>query len=412
MHPAVAKLSDKDRRQFGDIAAGKMDCQQASKDTLVAVCRVLSGSGGDYDRTPRLEYVKRVQELLTQGGDTARGTLAAANTADSSAVPPPPVATTAPTAPAVSTAGTAVPNAGALTALAEALKALGIGGIDPQQVRDLVDAHIGDVAERIKEAVAKETRRVTLVTPNLPDRDAGVQHVQFPDLLRAMNARKFNGDRLNIFLAGPPGSGKTHACEAAAELLGMQYAFNGAIDTEYKLLGFTDAMGRVVSRPFRKIFAEGGVYLFDEVDGSMPAALLALNAALANGQCDFPDGMVRRHPDAIIVAAGNTYGFGATAEFVGRNKMDGASRDRFTFMPWAIDEALERKLALDSDWCAYVQKCRAIAATKGLKVIISPRATQSGEALLSVGFTRKQAAAMTMFAGMSAEQVAMFPAAE
>jgi hypothetical protein len=306
---------------------------------------------------------------------------------------------------------TGAPNAAALTQLAAALKALGVGGVDEQAVAAIVDRHIGDVAERIKAAVERETRRVVLVTPEGQERDLGVQHKAFPDLLRAMNARDHAGNRLNLFLVGPAGSGKTQACENAAKALGMDFAFNGAIDTEYKLLGFTDAMGRVVSRPFRRIFEQGGVYLYDEVDGSMPAALLALNAALANGVCDFPDGPVRRHPDCIIVAAANTWGFGATSDYVGRNKLDAASRDRFTFLAWDTDEALERKLAPDTDWCAYVQKCRAIAATKGLKVIISPRATFKGAALLAQGFTREQVAQMTMFAGLSTEQVAMFPKA-
>jgi hypothetical protein len=416
MHPAVAKLADKDRAQFRDLATGKMGANSASKETLVAAMRVITGSGGDYDRTPRLTYVTRVEDTLRQGGENARKMLLAAVEADdaeqaNAIIPPPvPVAVTPPVAAqAPVTQGAAVPNAGALTQLAQALKGLGIGGVDPEQVKAIVDSHIGDIAETIKAAVAKETRRVVVVTPDGVERDMGLQHAQFPALLNAMSCRDSDGNRLNLFLVGPPGSGKTRACSEASKALGLDYAFNGAIDTEYKLLGFTDAMGRVVSRPFRRIYENGGVYLFDEVDGSMPAALLALNAALANGECDFPDGMVKRHPDCIIVAAGNTWGFGATSDFVGRNKLDAASRDRFTFLNWPIDESLERKIAPDADWCAYVQKCRTVVQSKGLKILVTPRATFKGCALLAAGFTRQQAAEMAMFAGLSPEQVAMFP---
>jgi hypothetical protein len=413
MHPAVAKLADKDRAQFRDLASGKMSATNASKDTLVAALRVITGSAGDYDRTPRLTYVTRVEDVMRQAGEAHRKMMLAAldgEQEDGQQVPPVvPVVPVVPVAAPKLPAHPAVPNAGALTALAEALKALGIGGVDAEQVKAIVDGHIGNIAETIKAAVAKETRRVTIVTPEGVERDMGLQHASFADLVKAMACRDSDGNRLNLCLVGPPGSGKTRACSEAAKALNLNYAFNGAIDTEYKLLGFTDAMGRVVSRPFRRIYEAGGVYLFDELDGSMPAALLALNAALANGECDFPDGMVKRHPDCIIVAAGNTWGFGATSEFVGRNKLDAASRDRFTFLNWPIDESLERKIAPDADWCAYVQKCRTVVQSKGLKILVTPRATFKGCALLAVGFTRQQAAEMSLFAGLSAEQVAMFP---
>lgn len=419
MHPAVAKLADKDRSQFADLARGKMDPQQASKDALVAVCRVLTGSGGDYDRTPRLDYVKRVQDAMNLGGEAARATLTAALSADggSQQVPPPPPPTSGPVnvpAPAPISTGGAMPgpNAAALTQLAAALKALGVGGVDEAQIRTIVDLHIGDVAERIKQAVERETRRVTIVDLKGEEREIGVQHRDFPALLTMCMARKADGNRLNVFMSGPAGSGKTRAAEEAAKAMGLDFAFNGAIDTEYKLLGFTDAMGRLVSRPFRRIFEHGGVYLFDECDASMPAALLALNAALANGVCDFPDGPVRRHADCVIIAAANTWGHGATADYVGRLKMDAASLNRFVKLAWPYDEALERKLATDSDWCAYVQKCRTVASTKGLKIVVSPRMTLDGCALLAAGMTREQVATATLFAGLSPDQVAMFPKPE
>src|SRR5690606_7558053 len=93
---------------------------------------------------------------------------------------------------------------------------------------------------------------------------------------------------VNVWLAGPAGSGKTTAAEQVAKALKLKFYFNGAIDTEYKLSGFVDAHGRIVSTAFREAYTNGGVYLFDEVDASLPSATLAFNAALANGQCDFP----------------------------------------------------------------------------------------------------------------------------
>jgi MoxR-like ATPase len=54
--------------------------------------------------------------------------------------------------------------------------------------------------------------------------------------------------------------------------------------------------------------------------------------------------MVEKHENFRIVATANTYGNGATLEFIGRNAIDGATLDRFTVIDWNIDEILELKL--------------------------------------------------------------------
>lgn len=235
-------------------------------------------------------------------------------------------------------------------------------------------------------------------------RELGVSHRQLPQLLKACSARDHRGNRLNIWLSGPPGSGKTNAAEQVAEALGLEFYFNGAIDNEYKLLGFVDAQGRVISRPFRQAYEHGGVYLFDEIDASLPAALLAFNSATANGWCDFPDGKVRRHADCVIIAAGNTYGGGGTAHFTGRMKQDGAFLDRFGFISWAIDEALESELCPDREWCAYVQAVRARVLKQGLQQLVTPRASFLGAGFLAAGLDRETVIGMTLRKGMSNEQ--------
>jgi hypothetical protein len=175
---------------------------------------------------------------------------------------------------------------------------------------------------------------------------AGTQHKAFKSLV--MLAMALNGEDKNIWLAGPAGSGKTTAARKLADALdlGERFDFNGAIDTEYKLSGFVDAKGRVVSTAFRKIWENGGVYLFDECDASMPGALLAFNAALANGVAAFPDGSIKRHPETVIIAAANTWGFGGDANYIGRAKLDAAFLDRFVTLAWGYDEDLERTIAL------------------------------------------------------------------
>jgi cobaltochelatase CobS len=173
---------------------------------------------------------------------------------------------------------------------------------------------------------------------------------------------------------------------------------------EHKLKGYQDANGRYVSTQFRQAFEEGGLYLADEIDSWLPSATMGLQAAIANGHCDFPDGRVTRHPDFVMMVGANTVGTGATVEYSGRNKMDAAFLDRFEFLSWGIDEALERAIAGNDKWVSYVQGCRARALAKGIKNPISPRASISGAKLLAKGIAWDQVATSCVRKSLTAEQ--------
>jgi len=284
--------------------------------------------------------------------------------------------------------------------LADALRAA-MRDSTPRLDSNAVKAIVKDMIKDLRPGVAR--MEVTVIKDGeSKTTDVGLTHSQFPKLVQRINAR------VNTWIAGPTGSGKTHAVEQAARALGLPFYFNGAIDTEYKLSGFVDAAGRVVSTPFRTAFTQGGVYLFDEVDASMPAAVLAFNAALSNGSCDFPgaDQPVPKHPDFRCVAGANTWGNGATIEYVGRAKLDAAFLDRFAFLRWDYDEKLERALSPDPDWCVFVQKLRAVAKLRGLKVILSPRASIIGGTLLQAGVSREDVIAELITNKMTAESAA------
>lgn len=258
-------------------------------------------------------------------------------------------------------------------------------------------------AEAVRAMAPRETSvRVDGASPV----NVGKTHRQFPALLAMAGAGVFP------YLCGPSGSGKTTAAQQVAAALGLKFYFNGAIETEYKLSGFVDARGQVVSTPFRRAYTEGGVYLFDEIDGSMPSAVLAFNAALAGGSADFPGESepVPRHPRFVGMAAANTWGMGATIEYVGRYKLDAASLDRFVMLEWDYDEDLERALATDAAWCATVQRLRAEARRRGLKVIVSPRATLAGCRLLRAGLTRDEVLDATVLARLPASERAILKA--
>ena len=55
----------------------------------------------------------------------------------------------------------------------------------------------------------------------------------------------------------------------------------------------------------------GGLFFLDEMDASIPEVLVLLNAAIANGYFEFPNGKITAHEDFRVVAAGNTVGSGA-----------------------------------------------------------------------------------------------------
>lgn len=313
--------------------------------------------------------------------------------------------------------------AAAAAALAAALAAQQpkAAPIDADTVRAIVQDEAGatiagavrNTVENVKTLIAEateEARRAAAITVTVRHeetgeaKDLGMQHERFPLLLRMIQAKRPDGSRLNVWLRGPAGSGKTTAARKAAEALGLPFHFNGAVDTEYKLLGFTDATGKVVRRAFREAWEHGGVYLFDEVDASMPGAVLALNAALANGYCDFPDGCLPKHADCIIIAAANTWGLGANAEYVGRIRQDAAFLDRFVKLDWPYDEKLETALCPNPRWARHVQKTRANVAAKGIKAVISPRATYDGAALLAAGLDWDEVEAATIRGAMSDEQ--------
>ncbi len=232
------------------------------------------------------------------------------------------------------------------------------------------------------------------------------RHFRFPELLKALTAHQ------NVFISGPTGAGKTFAAEQCAKKLKCDFYFTGAISNEYKLLGYMDANGNYVSTEFRKAYENGGLFLFDEVDASFPQPLLAFNAALSGVQMDFPDKTVKKHKDFFCIATANTYGSGASRQYVGRNQLDSAFLDRFVFIDWPYDEELERNMTENQEWADYVLKVRAAIDKLGvgkmaLRHIVSPRATISGASLLKAGLEKERVEEMVIWKGLDRETVRM-----
>lgn len=237
----------------------------------------------------------------------------------------------------------------------------------------------------------------------------GLTHKAFPRLLKACAARGSDGHRLNVWLHGPAGSGKTFAAGQVAKALKLPFGFHGSMSMPHELIGFVDAGGKYHETQFTKLFKSGGVCLLDEVDSGENGPLLALQAALANGSMSLPNGeIIKRHDDFICIAAGNTTGQGATADYVGRTKIDGAFLSRFPVMiGWDYDEQLEQAFCGNPDFAECVQKARAAAKKLGLKVLITPRHASAGAALMAAGHTLREAAEATFLSCVTGEQALM-----
>jgi hypothetical protein len=97
---------------------------------------------------------------------------------------------------------------------------------------------------------------------------------------------------------------------------------------------------------------------------------------------------------------------------VGRNPIDGATKDRFVFMDIMIDEAIEATMveatgvdmAKGAKWLQIVRSCRKNVTDFGLQVIVSPRASAQGANLLDAGFTFREAVEMTILKGAKVDQ--------
>lgn len=225
---------------------------------------------------------------------------------------------------------------------------------------------------------------------------SGYSHEKTPTILRILSAR------LPLFLVGEAGSGKTHLVEQCAEALGLKFYCISvcAQTTASTLLGYMDANGKYVRSLFREAYENGGVFLLDEVDNGNPNVLSVLNASISNHVCSFPDQMVKKHPDFILCASGNTYGHGANRKYVGRLEIDGATLDRFVFVEIGYDEKLENNICGNKAYAKLIQALRKRAQELKLRNIISPRASINGVKLLKTGLDIKDVLKYTVFRDM------------
>lgn len=205
----------------------------------------------------------------------------------------------------------------------------------------------------------------------------------------------------NLLLVGPAGSGKTTLAQHVADSLGLSFTSQSmsagvseSVVVGRMVIGSGGAMAHQPS-PFCATYAGGGVHLWDELDAADANLCVSMNAALANGFLVMSDGTrIERHADCFILAAMNTFGTGASAEYVGRNQLDAATLDRFALAitevgySGAMESAISGDFPEVLDWVINLRECittnrlRRIASTR--LVAAAVRARRAGTSMAAV----------------------------
>lgn len=295
-----------------------------------------------------------------------------------------------------------------LGAALEALAANQTPALDEGRVREIAV----DAAETAVLTAVEEFTRPQVFNIHFPDRATVTlderTHAAFEECLSVL----MSGD--NLFMVGPPGTGKTTLTKQLAKALGVERRFISCSPdmSTTRLAGYMHATGGYVSTGCRDAFETGKLFLLDEGDKGNPGVLAWTHTALENGECEFPDAIVERHENNYWCVAANTYGRGATTNYIGSNKLDDAFIDRFSFVPLDIDEALEEALtvaqlgenrALAIEWLTKVRGWRANAEAANLSFLITPRASIRGAALIRQGMSFERAAELRVWKGIKAE---------
>jgi MoxR-like ATPase len=259
-----------------------------------------------------------------------------------------------------------------------------VGAVKARRTEVLEGLDLKTVTERV----------VRIVKPDLSHVVIAGQHETFAELVEVLAQRD------HVMLVGPAGTGKTTGAKKAAEALGLGWSYwacNPRV-TASALMGFMDANGQYVRTQFRDAYEHGLLFVLDEMDNAAEDLVVALNGAIENGVASFPDGLVERHENFVVVATANTYGKGGSRVYT-RRQLDGASLDRFVVLDWGYDQDLERQLAPVDDWTDFVQAVRAVVEEQTIREVVSMRASIRGGKYLKLGWSWARVEETQLFRG-------------
>jgi cobaltochelatase CobS len=261
-----------------------------------------------------------------------------------------------------------------------------------EKLSQMIEESIANLPLKTKTVFIQQGRTIGEVTEQ--------QHEHFELVYKLVQAR------INVFLWGEAGSGKSSAAREIAKSLKLPFYYLAlqAQTPESRLMGYMDANGNYVETDFYRAYKHGGIFLLDELALGNGNLLGSLNGALANGLASFPCGQVERHPDFICIATDNTPGLGATKAYCDRRALDASVRDRFYLVQWDTDKALEHALAANHfehapKWVNWVQAIRNAAQTVSPSLIVTQRASIEGSRMLAAGLDVANVAEGMVFRG-------------
>lgn len=282
-------------------------------------------------------------------------------------------------------------------------------GTDPLSSA-LLETFKPTIADMIEDAMAdyvpatSAVREVLVcVDGDITTEVTGMYHEAAEKVLKLCTVKQ-NGRRENVMMVGPAGCGKTSIAKTVATALNLELTVTAcsAGMSEATFFGRLLPLGeggtmRYVPSSAINVFENGGVWLIDEIDSADSNLMLAINAMIENGFV-FVEGRaanglstrVDRHPDCIILAAANTWGHGADAQYVGRNALDAATLDRFyrVFVTYSarIEDSMGTPAAV-----AKIQTIRLKAFELKIKRVVSSRAIRRLMTAIHAGFTMDEA---------------------
>lgn len=280
--------------------------------------------------------------------------------------------------------------------------------VEQSKVSDKIKVEIKEKGIEVKEVPVKkeevkpekkETKKESKVTATNE-----VHHEKYDEIKTCLECG------IPVYLAGPAGSGKNHTVEQIAKELGWNFYFSNSVQQEYKLTGFIDAGGKFHETEFYKACTDENecIFFLDEMDASIPEVLVLLNAAIANGYFEFPNGRVD-FDHVHFVAAGNTVGSGADDMYTGRMVLDQATLDRFVIIEF--DYSLNVEMAItnnNTDLVAFVRALRGEAERKGIRATFSYRCLTMVTKLESKGMKLETIMKIAILKGLDKDTICTF----
>jgi MoxR-like ATPase len=260
------------------------------------------------------------------------------------------------------------------------------------------------VGEMIEAKIAEggfqsgQKERIEIKVKDLPTVEIeGHVHPQFEHVLKLAVLG------LPIMLVGPAGTGKTTLAAMVAKAMGRSFGSLSCTAgmSEGEIVGklLPDETGgfRYRTSQFVTLYENGGIFLFDEIDAADPNVLLKVNQSIGTvrgGGLWFNDlrqekPQVQQHADFVLIAAANTFGTGAGAQYVGRNQLDAATLDRFEVVWIDYDRDYEAKVG-DEAICKWLWDVRKKTVEAKLRRVVSTRAIERATMKLAAGFKMQE----------------------